>query len=78
LLPSDWPSSTDSFTWTHGKVRFESTTCYRVVREHVMNRHIPETGGENARINLWSMKGVLAHDGSAEVVIKSCEFKAEQ
>jgi hypothetical protein len=43
-----------------------------------MNRHIPETGGENARINLWSMKGVLAHDGSAEVVIKSCEFKAEQ
>ena len=75
MLPPANSASIHSFTWTAGQVVFETVSGGVLVKREVIRRNIPEPGGENARINLWSMLPHWARDGVAELVIKRFSFE---
>jgi hypothetical protein len=77
FFPTGFSYSTHTLAWSHGIVRFTSSAGGRVVRDQVMNRQVPESGGETVHFNLWSVKPRLAGDGITEVVIKNFSFKPE-
>jgi hypothetical protein len=73
-------SFTHSFTWHPAQVRFESRGLNGVlIQEHRFSEGVPEAGGENVRINLWLVNGIMPQDGrTAEVVLDQFEFIAAE
>ena len=77
FFPSGSSSSLYTLDWHHGAVRFTSSADGRVVKDQMMNRQVPDAGGETVHFNLWSVKPRLAGDGITEVIIRNFTFKPE-
>jgi hypothetical protein len=68
--------SVHSFTWTPGRIAFETTNGGRVVKRFVLDRGVPPPGpDQHVRINLWNTTRELATDGVAEVVVKDFSYE---
>jgi hypothetical protein len=69
------PAATHAFTWTGGRVEFESGSAARWI---YTGPSVPATGDENVRINLWLFRGAApSDDREIEVVIRSFTFQAQ-
>ncbi len=67
--------STHSFQWTGGSAYFESSNASGLIAQHTFTDGIPQTGGENARMNLWLFRGRGPTDGrDVEVIVNRFEF----
>ncbi len=82
-----WPTglrwSTHSFTWLRDAVSFRSERGESskpedpsaVIQQWVYLKDVPQTGDENARINLWLMGGKPPSNGKeVEVVVRDFQF----
>ena len=78
LFPTGFSISTHTLAWSHGNARFSSSAGGRIVKEQVMNRQVPDSGGETLHFNLWSVKPHLANDGITHIVIKTFAFDPER
>jgi len=82
-LPSGLASSTHLFTWKPDTVLFQSerdssakaAEPNSLVNQHEFTEGIPQSGDENARINLWLFTGRPPTNGKeVEVIIAKFEF----
>jgi len=77
FFPKGFAYSTHSLEWSRSSVRFTSSADGRVIKDEVMNRQVPQPGGETVHFNVWSVKPRLADDGAAEIVIKNFSFEPQ-
>jgi len=62
--------SVHEFTWTPGRIEFQTSNGHVVVKRFVVARGVPPPGGaQHVRINLWNTAHELAEDGVAEVLL---------
>jgi hypothetical protein len=78
-LPEGLGQTVHSFEWRPDRIRFRSeapaaSRRSRVIRELVMSSGIPQTGGEQARVNLWNMSSRPPAPGATEIVLSKFEF----
>jgi hypothetical protein len=81
-IPRGLQATTHIFTWTQDSVSCQITKKDAgqspkgsIIQQHIFTQGIPESGDENARINLWLMGGSPPIDGKeAEVIISKFEF----
>ena len=75
----DWPRglvlSTQSFSWTPGRVDFASSTQGALLRSWSGTNLVPGAGDERPRLNLWLFRGRKPSDGrEVEVVVSAFTF----
>lgn len=82
-LPGGLKSSTHSFKWLRNVVSFRTmvgdastrTDKNDVIHQWDCVKDVPQTGDENARMNLWLMRGQPPMSGEeAEIVVRGFEF----
>ena len=75
--------SSHRIDWMPGRVRFQSwmgwqpspPTLDAVIADHVFESGIPKPGGEQTRMNLWLLRGLVPHDTTGtEVIVSGFEF----
>jgi hypothetical protein len=68
--------SVHSFTWTPGRIAFETSKGGTVVKRFVVSRGVPPPGvGQHVRINLWNSTGALIADGLTEVLVTDFDYE---
>ena len=78
--PAGVSKSTHTFRWQSDNALFESWQGQSalpgpVIAQHQFTSGIPQTGGENVRLNLWLYQGhAPANGGATEVIVKGFEF----
>ena len=67
-------TSTHTFTWTPGIVKFTSSAAGRTIRWSSSGPDVPVPGDETPRVNLWLYQGTAPGAGSTSVIIRDFQF----